>query len=389
MTPRSWLAYRTDALVTAVLVGFGLLEVWVPDYAPGVEPTPGPKLGLTAVILLCTAPVLVRRKTPLVALTLVLAGMAAQGRLTAPIEGLAELAAMLLCTFALGRYGDRTNTILGAVLAAVLLGIAGENAGDWTFSGLLLSGGYLAGLAVRRLQRESDGLRVRTRQLAQERDERARSAAADERRRIARELHDIVAHSVSTMVIQAQAGSALLADAPDRARLAFDSIESGGRQALTELRNLLGMLREVSDDEALEPQPTLDRLDEMVGNARRTGLDVDLHIDGHVVPLSPGLGLTVYRIVQEGLTNTIKHAGAGARATVRLAFHPDRLEVEISDDGAGGTVPPDSGGNGLRGIADRVEVLGGQIVIGPAEAGGFRVWALLPLRPAGPVEVTA
>src|SRR4029453_16322689 len=157
--------------------------------------------------------------------------------------------------------------------------------------------------------------------------------------------HDIVAHSVSTMVIQAQAGSALLANEPDRARQAFDSIEAGGRQALTELRNLLGMLRDLNDHGALQPQPTLDRLHEVIANARGTGLEVDLIVDGDVAPVSPGLGLAVYRIVQEGLTNTIKHARA-THACVRIGYSPDALELELSDNGTS-VATPQPGGHGL------------------------------------------
>ena len=228
-------------------------------------------------------------------------------------------------------------------------------------------------------------LEQRLKLLETERDQQARIAVGEERSRIARELHDVVAHAVSVMVVQADgAGYAIKTD-PDLAEAAVRTIADTGRQALTELRRLLGVLR--SEDQSgtqWVPQPDARDLHELAENCRAAGLPVRLETLGDLSALPAGVGLGVYRIVQEALTNTLKHAGAGATATVRVTQDGDRVEVEVADDGFG--TPHDlvavSGGNGLIGMRERAGVLGGTLEAGPNPGGGWRVRAVLPWAPS-------
>jgi signal transduction histidine kinase len=228
-------------------------------------------------------------------------------------------------------------------------------------------------------------LEQRLKLLETERDQQARIAVGEERSRIARELHDVVAHAVSVMVVQADGASYAIKTNPDLAEAAVRTIADTGRQALTELRRLLGVLR--SEDQSgtqWMPQPGAGDLRELAENCRAAGLPVRLEADGDLDALPAGLGLGVYRIVQEALTNTLKHAGAGASATVRVTQAADQVEVEVADDGFG--TPHDlvavSGGNGLIGMRERAGVLGGSLEAGPNPGGGWRVRAVLPLVPS-------
>ena len=227
-----------------------------------------------------------------------------------------------------------------------------------------------------RRQREL-ALEERADALEREQEQRARAAVAEERQRIARELHDVVAHAISVIVVQARGGRRMLDAEPAEARGAFDTIERTGQEALGEMRRLLGLLRESEDEPALAPQPTLARLEELVQQVRDAGLPVELAIEGEPTELPPGVELSAYRIVQEALTNALKHAGpAHARVTVRYA--DDNLELEIADDGSGSAGNGDGGGHGLVGIEERVAMLGGELETGEAPSGGYAVRARLP-----------
>lgn len=221
--------------------------------------------------------------------------------------------------------------------------------------------------------------RLYVEQLVRDREERAASAVADERARIARELHDVLGHSVSVMTVQASGVRRLLRADQGRERQALESVEATGRQALAEMRRMVGVLRR--DDEApdLAPPPSLAHLDRLVEDFRHAGLAVDVRVDGEVVALPPGLDLTAYRLVQEALTNTLKHANATA-SEVQLGYLPGALELVVRDDGCGDQV--DFGaGQGLIGMRERVGVYGGRLFAGPRDAGGFELRALLPLEP--------
>jgi signal transduction histidine kinase len=234
-------------------------------------------------------------------------------------------------------------------------------------------------VVVMLLVRRVLGDRERRAQLAErERDLAAREAVVEERARIARELHDAIAHNVSMMVVQAGAERRVLDGDAGSTREVLQTIEGVGRNALTEMRRLVGMLRSDSAD-PLAPQPRLDDLPTLVTQVREAGLPVELHVDGEPRELPVGIELSAYRIVQEALTNALKHAGE-AHATVRVRYGPDSLELEIVDDGPGAPAPVDSGGHGLAGMRERVALYGGSLDAGRRPTGGFAVRVLLPIR---------
>jgi signal transduction histidine kinase len=199
----------------------------------------------------------------------------------------------------------------------------------------------------------------------------------EERARIARELHDVVAHSVSVMTVQTGAVRRLLTPDQERERETLLAVERTGREALNEMRRLLGMLRATDEAEGLAPQPSLRQLDTLVEQVREAGLPVELKVEGAPVDLPPGLDLSAYRIVQEALTNALKHAGP-ARATVAVRYGPDELELEIADDGRGAANGTGTGG-GLVGMRERAALVGGRLEAGPRNGGGYAVRARLPL----------
>jgi len=219
----------------------------------------------------------------------------------------------------------------------------------------------------------------RVRLAERERDLAAREAVVEERARIARELHDAIAHNVSMMVVQAGAERRVLDEDNDNStREVLGTIERVGRGALTEMRRLVGMLRSDAGD-PLTPQPRLDYLPTLVAQVREAGLPVQLEVEGERRELPVGIELSAYRIIQEALTNALKHAG-DARASVRVRYEPDSLELEIIDDGIGAATAVSSGGHGLVGMRERVALYGGHLDAGRQPAGGFRVRVLLPIR---------
>ncbi|PWI17173.1 two-component sensor histidine kinase [Streptomyces sp. Act143] len=233
-------------------------------------------------------------------------------------------------------------------------------------------------------------LEERASRLEKEREAQAKVAVAAERARIARELHDVVAHNVSVMVVQADGAAYVLDAAPDQAKKALETISSTGRQALAEMRRLLGVLRTGEHQEGGEyvPQPDVEQIDDLVEQCRTSGLPVDFKIEGTPRPLPSGVELTAYRIVQEALTNTRKHGGPNAGASVRLVYFDDGLGLLVEDDGKGAPHElyedggADGQGHGLIGMRERVGMVGGTLDAGPRPGGGFRISALLPLKPA-------
>jgi signal transduction histidine kinase len=233
-------------------------------------------------------------------------------------------------------------------------------------------------------------LEERAARLEKEREAQAKVAVAAERARIARELHDVVAHNVSVMVVQADGAAYVLDAAPDQAKKALETISSTGRQALAEMRRLLGVLRTGEHQEAGEyvPQPGLQQIEDLVEQCRESGLPVDFRVEGTSRELPRGVELTAYRIVQEALTNTRKHGGPNAGASVRLVYFDDGLGLLVEDDGKGAPHELyeeggfDGQGHGLIGMRERVGMVGGTLDAGPRPGGGFRISALLPLKPA-------
>jgi signal transduction histidine kinase len=232
---------------------------------------------------------------------------------------------------------------------------------------------------VRERQLLAETLAARAELLEREHKLREKEALEEERARIARELHDLVAHNVSVMVVQAGVERHALPDSQASTRATLTAIEQAGRQALVEARRLLGVLRRNGDHEALEPQPSIERVDTLIEHVERAGLPVRLTIEGDEVPLPAGVDLCAYRIVQEALTNALKHAGP-ARAEVLLRYQASGLDIEVRDDGRGPSSPNgDGSGHGLIGMRERVALYGGRLRTGPREDGGFEVCAHLPL----------
>ena len=269
---------------------------------------------------------------------------------------------------------------LGCIYLQVVLAMHnGESygGGDFGFITVLSLAPWLVGKAMRGRLAHMSVLESRAERADREQAERAEAAVRAERARIARELHDVIAHSVSVMVVQAGAAEEVLRTAPEGALDPIRAVQDTGRQALAEMARLLGMLRRDGEELGLAPQPGLDDLETLIAETRRAGLPVELQVEGERQPLPLGADLSAYRIVQEALTNTRKHAG-DAGATVTLRYAADALELEVVDTGDGAAKSV-SGGHGLVGMRERVALFGGEVETGPRPEGGYRVRARLPL----------
>ena len=236
---------------------------------------------------------------------------------------------------------------------------------------------WAVGFALRARSEQAEAAETRAERAEREREAAARLAVAEERSRIARELHDVVAHAVSVMVLQVGAVRHKLPDALADDREALRGVERAGRTALTEMRRLLAAMRRDGEEVEFTPQPGLDGLDALLEEVGRAGLPVDLHVDGDPVPLPRGVDLSAYRIVQEGLTNALKHAHAST-ADVTVRYRPEELEIEVRDDGLGSSTS-DGLGHGLVGVRERVKIYGGEMAAGTAAEGGFVLSTRLPI----------
>jgi signal transduction histidine kinase len=327
-----------------------------------------------------------RRRWPLLPLAVAVA-VVELSNLAAPAlaETGAFLVGMLLAIYSVGRYARGRELAAGVVLVVAAIPLAAIEPGDpVTFTDLalffvLFGGPLVVGQYVCRRREREDILEGRAEQLAAERDARAREAVAEERVRIARELHDVVAHAISLMVLQARGGRRMLTEDPDETRRALDAIEHAGGQALAEMRRLLGLLRHDDAEPSLAPPPSLERMDELVAGIRASGLPVDVVIEGRPVELPPGVDVSAYRIVQEALTNALKHAGP-ARARVTVSYAPGAVDLAIVDDGHGPGV--NGGGYGLAGMRERVAIYGGSLESGATPGGGYALRVRLPLPEA-------
>lgn len=312
-----------------------------------------------------------RRSRPLVVLGVTLAGSAVSMAIGYPEGGFA----VIFAVYSAGRYADndRWNYIgLGAAAALVGLGEFLDDVvlGELAF-GLFVM--FLVWYIGRRIRFRGE----RAEQLEREQAAEARRAVAEERTRIARELHDVVAHRVSLMTVQAGAAKTVAADDPEGALQAMEAVEQAGRQALDELRHLLGVLRPDAEVEVLGPQPGLADVPRLVEQLGEAGLEVSLTIDGAQTDLPARVDLFAYRIVQEALTNVLKHAGSHARTEVRVSTDNHGVEIEVLDNGHGATILPGSG-HGIVGMRERALLLGGSLDTGPRPGGGFQVVAYLP-----------
>lgn len=346
-----------------------------------------PQLPRTIVVpaaIAMTVPLLWRRRSPLFVVVIVVGAFAVQTLLGIPDNAqLASLAAILVACFSLGAHAPRTRAVVGVLfaLASTGLTVALEPvpaAADFGFVGLVVGGAWAVGRLVRARTHESHAHQRRADELAAASEERARLAAEGERRRIARELHDIVAHSLSLMVVQAGGAEQIVRTDPDRAAAALGTIQATGRQALIEMKRLLGLLREPEGEQELRPQPHLDHLAVLVEQVRAAGVPVELRVEGPRRPLGEGVESSVFRVAQEALTNVMKHA-SGAQVDIRLHYGDDELRLEITNDGP--DMPHmDGAGRGLVGMRERTELLDGELEAGPRTEGGFRVHARFPLQ---------
>jgi signal transduction histidine kinase len=270
--------------------------------------------------------------------------------------------------------------VLGSI-TTVVYNIPGHATPELIFIPVDFGISWAAGFALRERAEKAEAAEIRATQAEREREAAARIAVAEERARIARELHDIVAHAVSVMVLQVGAVRHKLPDALAEDRDALTGVERAGRTALAEMRRLLAAMRPDGDEAELVPQPGLDGLDSLLEEIERAGLPVELHVDGEAFPLPRGVDLSAYRIVQEGLTNALNHARA-SDADVTVRYRPDELEIEVRDNGQGGATS-DGLGHGLVGVRERVKIYGGEMTAGTAIEGGFVLSTRLPVSGDG------
>ncbi len=343
---------------------------------------------VTVCALAAVLPLGARRRAPLAVTAVVCVGVIGQTAATADLAPatFASFVATMICVYTLTRLGSPAVIVAGLLLVGVAVAVTAvlqartvpmepfEVVYPLVYFGL--AGGL--GALVRQRSLRLTAVEGRAAALEQELAREAELATAQERTRIARELHDVVAHGLSLMVVQAEAAEELLAHSPEAAVQPMRRVQDTGRQALGEMRRLLGVLRATDPGpESTAPQPSLTRIPELVRDAADAGLVVDVVVDGTPRELPLGLELTAYRILQEALTNTRRHAGA-SRALVRLTYAPEALCLEVTDDGR--RPPGTRTGHGLIGMRERASLYGGTLDTGPAPDGGFRVAALLPLQ---------
>jgi len=393
--PRSADAVLALAFSAAALASLQVQFEGIRQFDPTFRPSGQVPLGLA--MLGVTLPLAWRRRFPLPALVVVvtsfLVGRIGLGNGEASITSLAGSLALYSAALH-GRRPFRTPTLVVCVGA-----ISGQLVRELFFmaipvsllvktftlayNGVFLVLPWLLGAAIRSLRQRQRELADQAVELQREREENARQAVFRERVRIARELHDVVAHHVSVMGIQAGAARRVMARQPDKAAAALTSIEGSSRQAVAELHHLLGFLRRAGETDELTPQPGLGQLNDLVAESAQAELTVDLTIDGDPRPLPPTLDVSAYRVIQEALTNTRKHSG-GAAATVHVHYGPSSLELEVLDDGGGpiDRTGGDHGGHGLIGMRERASLHGGHLRVGPRPEGGFAVHASFPLTEA-------
>jgi signal transduction histidine kinase len=370
-------AERIDRYVAAALIVLAQIELWVGDAIPG------PRWLSCPLSVVMAGTVAFRRRHPLAAPLVAIAGnvtlIAANGN---PGQSVALAIAWFCALYAIAVWTDTRGFIVGVLLfvagnAFTLLFDATGSDDTFLFTVIPITVMLLLRRAIRDRQERADTLAARAELLEREQELRAQEAVVEERARIARELHDLVAHNVSVMVIQAGAERHALPEDQAQTRETLGSIEQAGRQALADARRLLGMLRRDGDREELEPQPGLAEVAVLIEQVQRAGLQVSLAVEGEPCPLDPGRDLCAYRIVQEGLTNALKHAGR-SHAEVRLRYGPGALAIQIRDNGAGSS-QLDGAGQGLIGMRERVALYGGELQAGARAGGGFEVLARLPL----------
>ncbi|HZO34036.1 MAG TPA: sensor histidine kinase [Gaiellaceae bacterium] len=365
-----------DALIAAAIATYSVVEVFVEHLHPEWVAAPLTALGCSALYWRRTFPVLAGAALVATAIAEAAAGVSLHTSV-GPVIG------VFFASWAIGAYETRPRAVLGLTLLVcgmwvaigidVLHGTDRYSGTDVPWIGALVATPGVLGIAFGARTRSLQAAEAKAARLELER----REAIAEERARIARELHDVIAHSVSVMTVQAGAAEAMLQRDPALALEPVRAVQETGRQAMVEMKRLVGILREHDDETGLAPQPGLADLDRLVAQVREAGLPVEVAIEGRPRELPLGVDLSAYRVVQEALTNALKYAGT-AHASVTVRYGADDLAIEVTDDGRGGTSDNGSG-HGLIGMRERVGVFGGTFAAGPRDGGGFSVSARLPL----------
>jgi signal transduction histidine kinase len=381
MRRRSWAFDIAVAMVVGVL---GQLEAWTGMMSTHRQ---GPLWAQSLLYAVAALLLVGRRVRPMAVLVAMVCAYVAEFAVFGSPEGNSVALAPLVAVYTVGRYVAPPRSVAGLGLGVVLWGSwalldptnEGAKASDYALTlvwAMPWVVGWLAGALVR-------VTRLYAEQRRATREQRASRAVAEERNRIARELHDVIGHSVSVMTVQASAVRRRLTTDQVAERQALEAVEAVGREALGEMRRMVGVLRQDGEAADLEPPPGLDQLERLADKFRASGLAVHLSVTGAALPLAPGLDLTAYRLVQEGLTNTLRHARGPRTAQVDVDYGPGRLELAVRDDGqvAVGD-PPSEAGHGLLGMRERVAVYGGSLVAGVRPEGGFELVATLPLETA-------
>jgi signal transduction histidine kinase len=363
-----------DFLLAALLAVFAVLDVALSGDWRG-------PLWVNAIVMPLIALSLAWRRTaPTLVLAGVMGGLSVLSLAFGSSETWSSLFLAVVAVYSAASHG-RDLLVAGIIVGAstVLITLTDpeiKTFGDAIWSSTLLGLVFLAGLTGSALERRSERLAHRAANFDREQEERAAEAVAEERRRIARELHDIISHSLAVMVLQAGAAEQVLDGQPEKVRQVLESIRVTGQEAIGQMGTLLGLIRS-REDHSLQPQPSLADLEVLLAKMRTSGLEVDFEVDGEPRDLPAALELSCYRIIQEGLTNSLKHSGAGG-AVLRLRYQPDQFEVEVVDDG-GSPAPGPGSQIGLVGVRERVAVFGGEIKVGPRREGGWKLHATFPL----------
>ena len=379
LTPRS---RSLDAAFALAVASVGIAEIWVPFTSRQGE---GSLLGSTVVVVLSGLALTQRRVHPLASGVAVLACWPVAAILL-PLYVLffGQFVPMGIAVFTLARHGRDRVPVYGAVAAAAALLYVDlfvpelQEPGEIVFHWGVFSLVWGFGFGLRRHEARAEESHRRAVEAEVDAASRAMAAVLEERTRIARELHDIVAHSVSVIVVQAGAAEQMVDEDPELVRRALATIRTTGADALGEMRRVVAMLRDGDEPGALAPQPGVAAMPQLVEGARGEGLDVHLDVQGDPVPLSSGLDLAAYRIVQEALTNVRRHASA-SQVRVSLVYAPDELRIEVSDDGVGAVDRVAAGGHGLVGMRERASLYGGRVEAAPGSGRGFVVRAVLPV----------
>lgn len=357
-----------------------------PGTWPAALPVPSVPSAPWLLVVLSALPLAARRRCPLAVFAVVLGAALAIGDAATWITVLTcVIGAYSAVMYSRHRVRAMAALVVGAVLAGIAFRETAPILPGWSSPAVVLLVAGVLSSTVRLWQRRLARSRDRFRELQETQERSTRRAVEEERARIAAELHDVVTHNVSVMVIQAGAARKVMDAAPERSKEALLAVEAGGRAAMAELRHVMGLLaspdtgrRPDVPADGLEPQPGLSRLDALVARVRAAGTPVTVAVSLPPDPLPPGVDLAAYRVVQEALTNTIRHA-PGAEAAVTIGCTGGRLELEVTDTGAvRDAPPPGGGGRGLIGLRERLAVYGGDLTAGPTAAGGYRITARIP-----------